>query len=137
MDFQNQNAEFEDEAVVQPYRAENEETVAQSYEAENTEAVASPQNMSSEEFSEYIKGINEADPENAVHTHDNTDEDSPEQTDVPYRSFKTQEEFQSFMNKAIGQRLKGSREEMQRYGAISDRQRLFYGTTEKAQALES
>ena len=126
---QPQGTEFMTEEVVPPHTADNNTDFAVSDRVE-------AENMTDEEFAEYIRGIkdgteprmNTAGKEHKAPESGNP-EGSPE-AGKPYRSFETKEEFNSFMTRTIGERLKNSREDRKRYDSLVQKAQSIYGGSE-------
>ena len=111
----------------------NESAVAQPNGAEETGAVAQPNvsDMDDSEFSGYIKNLREG---NAVKKAENPTSEQVEEgkKEEPFKTFGTEQEFQQFMNKTIGDRLKKSKEAAEKYAEIKARAEAIYGSDEDA-----
>ena len=115
--------------------ARNDEEVVQPQEGEqNTEQeVVPPEDMSDADFMKHIEGLKNGTitprenikPQNeAVNT---SEQETAMTAKEPFKTFDTEEDFQGFMNKAIGDRLKSSRAEKERYEEYGRRAMNFYG----------
>ncbi len=143
MEFFNQNAS-DIEEVVQPQGTQAEEEVVQPQGAQENEEVVQPHELSDEEFDSYIKGLSEGNPpkdtiESGVDVQPNAEQkDTRSATDraEPFMTFETQEEFQGHINKIIGERLKSARSQKEKYDAVAERAKLFYGKADEGEAFE-
>lgn len=143
MEFQNQNASNFEE-VVQPQGAQAEEEVAQPQGMQEKEEFIPPHELSDEEFGSYIKGLssgNSAESKSgesvgSATLEANTREEDQKKQAEPFMTFGTKEEFQGHIDKIIGERLKDARSQKEKYDAVAERARLFYGSENDADALE-
>lgn len=137
MEEKNLNAEVNEEAV-QPQRENG---------AEEREEITEPQNsvddMSDEEFESYINSAqNGTVPENQTDIRrevqaedeqdnsDNTGTAEPaesEKKSEPFKQFATQEDYQREIDRIIGERLKKTREDTEKFEGLKELSRRFYG----------
>ena len=147
------------------FNEQQTETVAQSQGQQN-EDFAQPQeaqdanyDMSDDEFSEYTESIlNGTEPEEdeeedegrsaagvaknsdikseADENVSSEDEDKNAKAAQPYKSFETQEEYQSFMDKVIGERIKNTKAKQEKYEGFGRRAMGSYGGEDEQEALE-
>lgn len=104
--------------------------VAQPEGAEKPEGeVAQPEalDMSDGEFQGYIKNLKNGDMPKREEP-----KQADEKEEAPFKSFATEEEFQTFMNKTVGDRLKKSKEDAAKYADIVRRAKSIYGDDEQA-----
>lgn len=147
MDEENLNAE--NEVVVQP----QDENGAEDTNVSQGEFTAPDyDSMSDEEFAEYINSAKsgtvsrgevqaegqetqsgEADP---ADDSDEAPENSREDEVKPFKSFATQEEYQSELNRIIGERLKKTREGKEQLDSILQQAGEFYGSEDTADIVK-
>lgn len=90
----------------------------------------SPQDLDSDAFDEYISNLKNSDtppvhPDTANQAAD--EPDAEHHSEEPFKTFDTEEDFQSFMNKAIGERLKSAKQTQHKYEDILRRAKGLYG----------
>ena len=124
-----QGAEIKNEEFAQPHAADN-----------NNPEFAAPgrvatEGMTDAEFAEYMKAIKDgtvpeintgdkgASPDQSVISQ----EDTTQKIKEPYRKFDTEEEFKGFISQTVKERLKGSREDKERYDSIVRKAQSIYG----------
>lgn len=105
----------------------------------NTEEIAQPRtgDMDDTEFDAYISGLKDgsAGSENTTQAeeHDALQNDSAQAEEKqPFRTFETREEFQSFMDRTVGERLRTSKETEKKYADLEARAKGIYADDENA-----
>lgn len=138
MDFSNPSADIL-EGFTQPQGTDNMigDIVPPQTADNNTDFAGSKEkdinSMTDEEFAAHISEIKNGTAGrkfagNTQNPESDTD-DIAKKTQEPFRSFATKEEFDGFMKKTIGERLKGGREDKKRLDGITRRAQSIYGGT--------
>lgn len=114
----------------------NEEVVSpQETEVTNEEVVSpqgnnGPQDMSPEDFDSYINELKKGKESGKVAEKElpkeKTAENLPSEKKEAFKSFETEAEFQEFMNKTIGNRLKGAKQKEEKYNEFESTLRRLY-----------
>lgn len=128
MEEQIRETEITTGEVVSPQGAEiTEEEVAQPHALDMNDA----------DFDSYINGLKDGSgaentaPPAEEHAEENKSEETSEETQ-PFRVFDTQEEFQNFMDKTVGERLRASKETEKRYVELENRAKSIYADDDNA-----
>ena len=120
-----QGAEFINEEVAPPHAADNNKSDFAASERVDTES------MTDAEFMEHIRAIKDGTvPNNAKNIPEKQlkpEEEVTQKTDEPYRKFDTEEEFKGFISQTVKERLKGSREDKEKYDSIVRKAQSIYG----------
>lgn len=111
---------------------------------QNTDAAAAVEELSEEEFSDYIEMVRQGTPPEEA-AQDPPAEEGPQEPpeeahEAPFRSFQTEEELRAFEEAAAGSRLQELRARYDPYieqlGAISELAKGYYGAKTSQAAIE-
>ena len=130
--YLNSDENFEETVRPQTGTENFEEAVPPQQGAEEQREAAPPDvnDMSAAEFGAYIDGLKNGNTQVSESPAKETSEpEKPEEKEEkPFRAFATEAEFQGFMNKVMGERLKSVREEKEKYTSLAKRAADYYGT---------
>lgn len=133
--------------------ATNEEVVQPQYENNGAEGATASQeittpdynNMSDEEFANYLNSVQNDVEQTEIEVQEQSDEAGvQEETGVtepaqvenkPFKSFATQEDYQGEIDRIIGERLKKNRESMNTLEGLKELSQVFYGGEDGDSAL--